>query len=100
MEEVVKRAVEFLQFGSLAAFGAMAKYMSDINAGRKDFKVGSTFIIIFIAFFLGNLIVQFLGTDHDFLGGIIMVAGWSLDKVISLLEVAGDKWIRRLKDDA
>lgn len=97
MEEVIRKAIDFLQFGSLAAFGAMAKYMNDVNTGKKEFKTVSTFVIIFIAFFLGNVIVSFLGTEHEYLGGILMVAGWSLDKVLALLEVVTDEWLRRIK---
>lgn len=97
MDETVRKAIEFFQFGGLVAFGAIAKYMTDIDSGQKEFNLLSVFFTIFVAFFLGNLIVSFLGTDQDHLGGILMVAGWGLDKVLLLLDLATDKWIKKIK---
>lgn len=98
MEETTKRVIEFFQFGGLVAFGAIAKYMTDIDSGYKEFNLLSVFFTVFVAFFLGNLIVSFLGADREYLGGILMVAGWGLDKFLTLLDVTTDKWMKKIRD--
>lgn len=97
LKEVLKDVAGFIQFGSFAAFGAMANYMNAIQKGDKKFSVLSTITIVFVAFFVGNVIVSFLGTEHKYLGGILMLAGWSLEKILGLLEIVTDKWIKKLK---
>lgn len=97
MNNAVTAILDFIQFGVIASAGAMAKYMSDIQKGKKSFSWFGTLTIIVLAFFLGNTIVSFLGTDHEYLGGILMVAGYSLDQCLKLLETLTEDYLKRLK---
>jgi fluoride ion exporter CrcB/FEX len=85
--ELVDKALDFLRAGVLASFGAMAKYLYDSTTTDKKFTWGMFAANIFIAFFVGKLVGEFIDPAHQYRDGMIMVAGYGSYPFLAWLEV-------------
>lgn len=94
-EELPDKVMKFLQFGSLAGFGAAANYLYVTVMQGKRFVWAMFFANLFIAFFTGNMVGAFLPEGHQFRDGIIMASGYCAFPVLALVELGITRGIKR-----
>lgn len=97
LAEASLRHIDWIINGIPAVFGAMAKYLYDnVHKGRTfSFVVFGT--NIFLAFFAGNVVHEFLPADVEHKGGIMMVTGFCTYPVLGLIEEKVKQLLKKLK---
>jgi hypothetical protein len=86
-EEFLQRLVELFQFGSLASFGGLVKFLKDHQDHGKPFSLLKFFIQITIAFFVGCVLGDAIAsTGSPYKDGYLLAVGFCANEVLSQLE--------------
>lgn len=89
--ELTEKAQRYLSVGIVSAIGGIACYLYEHVKGDRDFSILSFLTMIFLAFFVGNVLGEFLPKDMQSRDGIIMVAGFSSWPILDALKTNGSK---------
>jgi len=95
--ELFMRSTDYFINGVLAAIGATAKYLYDNAKHGRTFSLIIFFTNTFLAFFVGNVVHEFLPADTDNIGGILMVTGFCTYPVVELIEQRAQNLIDKLR---
>ncbi len=80
------KVIEIFQFGILAMFGGMIRYLREHAAGEKEFHLFKFLIHLGIAFFVGCLIGEFIEGSERFKDGYLMAAGYCANEILNQLD--------------
>lgn len=97
LAEASIRYVDWIINGIPAVFGAMAKYLYDNVHKDRAFSFAVFGTNIFLAFFAGNVVHEFLPVEVDNKGGIMMVTGFCTYPVLGLIEQKAQQVIKKLR---
>lgn len=97
LAEASVRYVDWIINGIPAVFGAMAKYLYDNVHKDRAFSFALFSTNIFLAFFAGNVVHEFLPPEVENKGGIMMVTGFCTYPVLGLIEQKMQQAITKLK---
>lgn len=86
-QDFLARLVELFQFGSLAAFGGMVKFLREHQGGTATFSIFRFFIQLAVAFFVGCFLGDILKGSDQFKDGYLMAAGYCANEVLTQLEL-------------
>jgi undecaprenyl pyrophosphate phosphatase UppP len=98
--KLARAAIDYTDWvinGVPAMFGAMAKYMYDNVRKNTAFSFVIFSTNIFLAFFAGNVVHEFLPTGYANEGGILMVTGFCTYPVLGLIERKAADVIAKIK---
>lgn len=90
--------VDWIINGIPAVFGAMAKYLYDNVHKDRAFSFAVFGTNIFLAFFAGNVVHEFLPVGVENKGGIMMVTGFCTYPVLGLIEQKASQVIQKIKN--
>lgn len=85
------KAQRYLSVGIVSAIGGIASYLYEHAKGDRDFSFITFLIMIFLAFFVGNVMGEFIPHDMKSRDGILMVAGFSSWPILDALKSNGKK---------
>jgi len=85
-EEWFIKLLQWFQFGVLAMFGGMIRYLREHTQGDKDFHFVKFLIHLSIAFFVGCLMGQFIEGSERFKDGYLMAAGYCANEILTQLD--------------
>lgn len=91
-----QKALAFLQVGALASLGGMAAYLYHVTQGRVKFSWIIFVINVFLAFFVGNVVGEFLDVGHKHRDGLLMVAGFCTYPTLGFIESQFRKILNRM----
>lgn len=100
LAKLAKAAISYTDWivvGAPAMFGAMAKYMYDNVRKDAAFSFAVFGTNIFLAFFAGNVVHEFLPDSYANEGGVLMVTGFCTYPVLGLIERKASTVIKKLK---
>lgn len=89
--ELSEKAQRYLSVGIVSAIGGIASYLYEHVKGERDFSFLSFLTMIFLAFFVGNVLGEFIPHDMKSRDGILMVAGFSSWPILDALKSNGKK---------
>lgn len=84
--DFLTKLVEWFQFGSLAAFGGMIKFLRDHQHLDKSFSFIRFVIQLSIAFFVGCFLGDLLKGSDEFKDGYLMAAGFCANEMLTHIE--------------
>lgn len=86
LDEYCRKLIELFQFGSLAAFGGMVKFLREHQDSSKPFSLLRFFIQLVVAFFVGCFLGDILNGSSQYKDGYLMAAGYCANEVLTQLE--------------
>jgi predicted membrane channel-forming protein YqfA (hemolysin III family) len=88
----------WIKAGILSAFGGVVGYLVDVaNDDAKEFRWVSYIIFVLCAFFVGQILDDWLPTDMPGRGGVLMVAGTAAYPVLQVMRTRVSRIIEGLK---
>lgn len=93
--QLLVRFSDALAAGLMASFGGMAAYVYQNARQDKAFKMSSFLVNIFLAFFLGNLVGNFIPNDYQYRDGLLLLSGYCSWPILGILEIKGKAFIER-----
>ena len=96
---LAQKFLNLLQAGMLASFGGVASYLYHITQGRVKFSWLLFAANIILAFFVGDVVGEFIASDHQHRDGLIMVAGFCTYPMLGFLELQFRKFLNKVDVD-
>jgi hypothetical protein len=88
----------WLKDGVLSAFGGVIGYLVDVaNDANKEFRWITYAIFVLCAFFVGQILSDWLPSDMPGRGGVLMVAGTAAYPILQVMRARVSKIIEGLK---
>jgi hypothetical protein len=78
--------IMLIKSGLLAAFGGVVGYLVDVTHHRREFSWMAYASFVLVAFFVGQVLDNWLPTDMPGRGGVLMTAGTAAYPILTMLQ--------------
>lgn len=97
-QQLLDKLYDFLAAGLLSAFGGISAYLYTTFRNGESFRIIAFLINIVLAFFLGNVVGNFIPQSFEYRDGILMIAGFSTWPLLGILEIYTSKFAIKYLD--
>lgn len=95
VNELAQKFCGYSVAGILSLFGGGASYVYDTVKKGKKFNIALFLANLFLAFFVGNVVGEFIPHELHYRDGLIMICGFSTWPVLDLLQDRGLALIKK-----
>lgn len=92
----IAAGIAIVKSGLLAAFGGLVGHIVDVVQGKQTFSWPGFLAAAFVAFFVGQVLGNWLPSEMPGRDGVLMVSGTSAYPVLVLLQTMVTDFIKRM----
>lgn len=86
---------DYAIFGAVAASGAVTRFLWDCLREVSQFHVKELCLYFIFGVFMGNLVGSFIGIDHEYRDGLLLLSGFVVKELLEALDRYGGSTIAR-----